>query len=138
VDMAEKAGRLLSEIVPSIAKTSDLVQEIASASEEQTSGVNQINNAMTQLNQITQQNASASEELAATAEEMSGQAEQLQDLMSFFTVERTPLSKQPGGNRGAARPSAPASNINEKIKQRSSVRGALNAPRLDESEFVRF
>jgi len=87
VDLAEKAGKLLDEIVPSINKTSDLVQEISMASEEQTSGANQINNAMSQLNQITQQNASSSEELAATAEEMSSQAETLQQLMEFFTVE---------------------------------------------------
>lgn len=86
VDMAERAGRLLGEMVPSINKTSDLVQEISAASEEQAAGVAQINTAMTQLNQVTQQNASSSEELAATAEEMSSQAEQLQEAMSFFTV----------------------------------------------------
>ncbi|MDE1943661.1 MAG: MCP four helix bundle domain-containing protein, partial [Betaproteobacteria bacterium] len=86
VGLAEKAGRLLEEMVPSINKTSDLVQEITAASQEQSSGVGQINTAMSQLNQATQQNASASEELAATAEEMSGQAEQLQQLMSFFKV----------------------------------------------------
>jgi methyl-accepting chemotaxis protein len=139
VDMAEKAGRLLNEIVPSIAKTSDLVQEIASASEEQTAGVDQINNAVTQLNQITQHSASASEELAATAEEMSGQAEQLQDLMSFFTVN-TAAEPQPTGVRGATRTSAPAAGNKGKNKQqqRSSVRSALSAQHLDESEFVRF
>ena len=86
VALAERAGGLLDEIVPGIAKTSDLVQEIAAASEEQSSGVGQINTAMNQLNRITQQNASSSEELAATAEEMSGQAEQLQQLMGFFTL----------------------------------------------------
>ncbi len=86
VELAEKAGKLLDEMLPSINKTSDLVQEISAASEEQASGVAQINTAMIQLNQVTQQNASSSEELAATAEEMSGQAEQLQQAMSFFTV----------------------------------------------------
>ncbi len=86
VALAERAGSLLDQIVPGIAKTSDLVQEIAAASEEQSTGVNQINTAMNQLNQITQQNASSSEELASTAEEMSSQAEQLQQLMRFFTL----------------------------------------------------
>ncbi len=86
VDMAERAGKLLDEMVPNIKKTSDLVQEITAASEEQSTGVGQVNSAMNQLNQATQQNASASEELAATAEEMSGQAEQLQRLMGFFTL----------------------------------------------------
>ena len=86
VHLAERAGELLDAIVPSIAKTSDLVQEIASASDEQSSGIGQINTAITQLSQLTQENSSASEELAATAEEMSGQAEQLQELMTFFTT----------------------------------------------------
>jgi methyl-accepting chemotaxis protein len=86
VTLAERAGKLLDEMVPSINKTSDLVQEIASASQEQTAGVGQINNAMGQLNKATQQNASASEELAATAEELGGQAGQLQELMGFFSI----------------------------------------------------
>jgi methyl-accepting chemotaxis protein len=93
VGLAEKAGKLLDEIVPSINKTSDLVQEIASASSEQSSGVAQINSAMGQLNQITQQNASASEELAATSEEMSSQTEQLQNVMTFFKLNSS-------GNQG--------------------------------------
>jgi methyl-accepting chemotaxis protein len=87
VKMAEQAGKLLDEMVPSIKKTSDLVQEIAAASQEQSAGVGQINGAMGQLNKATQQNASASEELAATSEEMGGQAAQLQELMEFFKIE---------------------------------------------------
>jgi len=88
VKLAEKAGALLDEMVPSIKKTSNLVQEIATASQEQSAGVGQINGAMGQLNKATQQNASASEELAATAEEMSGQSAQLQDLMAFFKLNK--------------------------------------------------
>jgi len=88
VKMAEQAGSLLDEMVPSIKKTSDLVQEIAATSQEQSSGVGQINTAMGQINKATQQNASASEELAATAEEMSGQVHQLHELMAFFTVRK--------------------------------------------------
>ena len=114
VGLAERAGHLLDEIVPSIRKTSDLVQEIASASQEQSSGVAQINNAMNQLNQATQQNASAAEELAATAEELGGQAEQLQQLMQFFTIDERnmgrSLAQAPSmaGARPAARPRAAA------------------------------
>jgi methyl-accepting chemotaxis protein len=73
--------------VPSIGRTSDLVQEIAAASAEQTAGVNQITTSMTQMSQITQQNASSSEELAATAEQMMSQTSHLQQLMHFFTIE---------------------------------------------------
>jgi len=104
VELAEMAGKLLSEMVPNIKRTSDLVQEITAASEEQSSGVGQINAAVGQLNQTTQQNASSSEELAATAEEMSGHAEQLQQAMSFFKLEMTHrvLGTQLEHNAGSA------------------------------------
>jgi methyl-accepting chemotaxis protein len=81
-------------MVPSIVKTSDLVQEITAASQEQSSGVGQINAAMGQLSQVTQQNAASSEELAATAEEMSSQAEQLQQAMAFFTLSTHKAGRQ--------------------------------------------
>ncbi|HEX6735183.1 MAG TPA: nitrate- and nitrite sensing domain-containing protein [Azonexus sp.] len=87
VKQAERAGTLLTAMVPTIRRTSDLVQEIASASAEQSSGVAQINGAMGQLNQATQQNASASEQLAATAEQLGSQAEQLQQTMTFFHLD---------------------------------------------------
>ncbi|OIQ96801.1 methyl-accepting chemotaxis protein III [mine drainage metagenome] len=74
-------------MVPAIAKTSDLVQEINAASEEQATGMQQINQAVAQLNAVTQQNASASEQLAATAEEMNAQASQLQDTMLVFKLD---------------------------------------------------
>ncbi len=87
VTVAEKAGEMLTTIVPNIQRTAELVQEISAASNEQNSGVAQINGAIQQLNHIIQQNASTSEELASTAEEMTSQAEQLQDTISFFKVD---------------------------------------------------
>ncbi|MEI6413443.1 MAG: methyl-accepting chemotaxis protein [Pseudomonadota bacterium] len=102
VSLAERAGLLLDGMVPSIRKTSDLVQEIASASQEQSLGVGQINGAMGQLNQATQQNASASEELAATAEELGGQADQLQQLMAFFHLEAR-SDRRSAGHEGSLR-----------------------------------
>jgi len=97
VDMAERAGGLLDEIVPSIRKTSELVQEIAAASAEQSQSAGQISIAMGQLSKATQQNASASEELAATAEEMSAQAAQLQQSVAFFTMAAAPGAARRGG-----------------------------------------
>jgi methyl-accepting chemotaxis protein len=132
VNTAESAGELLDAIVPSIAKTSDLVQEIAAASQEQSAGVSQINTAMSQMNQITQQNASASEELAATAEEMTGQAEQLQNLMSFFRIGH---DQRPSGR------SAPkGSKKTEKTKPGSQPHrgGEHHEAGLDLSHFERF
>jgi methyl-accepting chemotaxis protein len=86
VTVAERSGQLLGELVPSIRKTADLVQEVTAASAEQASGVAQINRAMTQVDQVTQRNAAATEELASTAEEMAAQSEALQQLVSFFKI----------------------------------------------------
>jgi len=126
VQMAERAGKLLETMVPSISKTSDLVQEIAAASEEQAGGVSMVNGAIGQLNQATQQNASASEELAATAEEMSGQAEQLQQLMGFFKLDGTTEMPAGAGKPRAARQS------------KLSKLAAAPAGAPEESEFRRF
>jgi len=84
VEVAEKAGEMLTRIVPDIQKTAELVQEISAASNEQNSGADQINKAIQQLDQVIQENASATEEMASTAEELSSQAEQLQDIIGFF------------------------------------------------------
>jgi methyl-accepting chemotaxis protein len=94
VAVAEKAGTLLVELVPSIQKTAELVQEVAAASDEQSSGVEQINQSMSQVDSVTQQNASAAEELSSTAEEMSSQASTLKNLVSIFTVN----GRHGGGN----------------------------------------
>jgi methyl-accepting chemotaxis protein len=118
--------------VPNIRRTSNLVQEITAASEEQSAGVGQINSAVTQLSQTTQQNASSSEELAATAEEMSGQAEQLQQTMSFFKLAgaarsvRAPAPSKPARQGKANRPAGGGS-------RRMSEMGDP-----DESHFVKF
>jgi methyl-accepting chemotaxis protein len=86
VKVAEESGRLLGELVPSMKKTYDLVQEVAAASNEQASGVAQINSAMGEVDRITQRNASAVEELATTAEELSSQAELLREAIEYFQV----------------------------------------------------
>jgi len=87
VEVAERAGTMLTKLVPDIQKTSELVQEISASSKEQTSGADQINAAIQQLNQVIQQNAGAAEEMASTAVELSSQAEQLQSTIAFFKVD---------------------------------------------------
>jgi methyl-accepting chemotaxis protein len=92
---------------------------------------------MTQLNQITQQNASSSEELAATAEEMSSQAEQLQEAMSFFTVE---LSGHDGAHKVPAHRAPLPGNRFAPAPQRPSHPVAAHHPARvpAEAEFTRF
>ena len=86
VQVAEKAGNMLSSMLPDIQRTAGLVQEISAASREQDTGAEQINKAIQQLDQVIQQNASAAEEMSATAEELASQSEQLQATISFFNV----------------------------------------------------
>ncbi|UOF00786.1 methyl-accepting chemotaxis protein [Bdellovibrio reynosensis] len=78
---AAQSGQVLSEIVTSVKKVADLNFEIANASEEQSTGIMQINKALTQLDQVTQHNAASSEEAAASAEELSVQATSLVDIV---------------------------------------------------------
>ncbi|MDM8549221.1 methyl-accepting chemotaxis protein [Desulfobacterales bacterium HSG2] len=86
VAIAEGAGEMLARIVPDIQRTSELVQEIAAASNEQNTGSNQINRVIQQLDEIIQQNVAASEEMASTSEELAGQAEHLRSAVKFFKI----------------------------------------------------
>lgn len=87
VNVTQTASELMAGLVPEIERTAKLVQEIAAASLEQSSGSDQVNTAIQQLNQVTQQNAAASEEMATSAEELSSQAEQLKDIISYFRLD---------------------------------------------------
>ena len=125
VQTAERAGALLGRIVPSIARTSELVQEIAAASSEQAGGASSITLSMSQMNKVTQQNASSSEELAATAEQMSAQTAQLQELMQFFSVDGTS-----GSSRRRPSSSAP---MPKQLRKSPGDRA-----RFDDASFDRF
>ncbi|MBF0342698.1 MAG: MCP four helix bundle domain-containing protein [Nitrospirae bacterium] len=129
VEVAEKAGEMLSVILPDVRKTAELVQEISAASNEQNVGAEQINKAMQQLDQVIQQNASASEEMASTSEELSSQAEQLRAIISFFKigdegregssaiVRRRPLSLQKTKAAHVAKKDADRSEPHAKQKE---------------------
>lgn len=82
--IGHKAEELLKELLPDIERTSDLIDEISLASEEQSSGVQQINLGINQLNQVVSQNAAASEELAATAASLREETEEMKRSMSYF------------------------------------------------------
>ena len=89
VSKAESAGNQINELIPNIQKTSELVQEISSASREQKSGTDQINSAIMQLDQVIQGNASASEELASNADELKRQSSKLKKAIGFFRLNGT-------------------------------------------------
>jgi methyl-accepting chemotaxis protein len=74
--------------VSSVTRVTDIVGEIAAASEEQSTGVEQVNTAMTQMDQVTQSNAAQTEELSSTAQSLSDQATRLMELVGTFTLDR--------------------------------------------------
>ncbi|MGK7346013.1 MAG: methyl-accepting chemotaxis protein, partial [Candidatus Nitrospinota bacterium M3_3B_026] len=81
-EIADRAGTALGGIVDSVKKVTDLVGEIAAASNEQARGVDQVNTAVSQMDKVTQQNAANAEESAAAAEELSGQADKLKEMVT--------------------------------------------------------
>ncbi len=88
LQIADKAGAMLDQLVPDIQKTADLVTEIHAASTEQSSGVAQINSAVQQLNSVVQGNASNAEELASTSEELSAQGQIMRESVVFLKTGR--------------------------------------------------
>jgi methyl-accepting chemotaxis protein len=84
--VADKAGRMLEDLLPRITKTAELVQEISASCSEQDKGVTEISAAIGQLETVIQSNASASEEMASTSEELAAQAQMLAQAMTFFKV----------------------------------------------------
>ncbi len=87
LELSKVAGEVMLTSIPQITKTTQLVQEITAASNEQNNGANQVNSAIQQLNNVTQQNAASSEEVAASADHLSSQAENLKNVISFFKVK---------------------------------------------------
>jgi methyl-accepting chemotaxis protein len=85
-ELVNQSGQALRDIVGSVQRVSDIVAEIAAASKEQASGIDQVNRAVTQMDQVTQSNSSQTEELSGTAEGLAGQAERLQQMLSRFEL----------------------------------------------------
>lgn len=87
VIVTEESDLLINNLTPEFERTVKLVREIASSGSEQSSGVDQVNNALNDLNQIIQQNAASSEELSTSAEELASQADHLKTMISFFKIK---------------------------------------------------
>lgn len=88
--LVDESGRRLAEIVGSVGRVTEIVDEIASASSEQAlAGVEQLNTAVTQIDQVTQESAAATAELSGTADGLTGQAEHLERLVARFKLAAT-------------------------------------------------
>jgi methyl-accepting chemotaxis protein len=124
VELVNRAGAALTEIVDSIKKVADIVADIANASNEQASGIEQVNKALTQMDEVTQQNSALVEENAATAKTLEHQARAMDERVSFFklngTTEDRPAAKhaaQPAAARAPRPAAAPPSRGTAAAKQ---------------------
>jgi methyl-accepting chemotaxis protein len=107
--LVDRAGATMSEIVESVRRVTDIMGEISTASQEQTSGIDQINVAISQMDQVTQQNASLVEEAAAAAESMQEQAGKLAEVVAVFKLDASTQAAAPAAAvRPAVARSAPA------------------------------
>jgi methyl-accepting chemotaxis protein len=141
--LVDNAGKTMGEIVASVTKVSNLIAEIAAASQEQSSGIGQINTAVAQMEQVVQQNASLVEEASAATESMKDQAGALLDAVSRFQLGDLEAPINP------LRPSAPAMPNNPKpisVKSNpalppayvAAVTGGARKPRAQAGEWEEF
>ncbi len=134
--LVSEAGRTMEEIVASIKNVADIMSAITAASQEQSSGIEQVNQAVTQMDEVTQQNAALVEEAAASAESLENQAKDLAGAISIFKVGQSikntetiePLSKK----RQINRRSMIISPIRERRQENKKV---VNSKREDWNEF---
>ena len=105
--LVDNAGKTMEEIVNAVKRVTDIMAEISAASNEQSTGIEQINQAITQMDEVTQSNAALVEEAAAAAESLEDEAQHLSQSVSVFKLDDS-SSAQPQARRApAARPAAP-------------------------------
>ncbi|WP_299343698.1 Cache 3/Cache 2 fusion domain-containing protein [uncultured Pseudoxanthomonas sp.] len=110
--LVSEAGTTMADIVASVQRVTDIMSEIAAASQEQSSGIEQVNQTIVQMDEATQQNAALVEEASAAARAMEEQAHALTESVAVFTlkaatglpVRRTASIAAPAASRPATAP----------------------------------
>jgi methyl-accepting chemotaxis protein len=132
VELVNKAGEALAEIVGSIKEVADLVADIAGASIEQSTGVEQVNRALNQMDTVTQQNSALVEENAATAKTLEHQAKNMDERVSFFRIDE---AAQAANTAAPAKPAAKRSAAAPRGGPVGRMQGALAVAMKEDEEF---
>ena len=134
-----ETGQRMQDIVLSIRRVTDLVAEISAASVEQSTGIEQVNQAITQMDNVTQQNAALVEQAAAAAEALADQARELSGIISIFKTggetaapKRTSIGHPKSWLPAPRRPAAPAPKVTRPPRQTFAAKSA------DEDEWSEF
>lgn len=119
-ELVNQSGKTLDEIVTSVKRVTDIVGEIAAASREQSTGIEQVNRAITQMDHVTQSTASQTEQLSSTAESLAGQARYLRDVVSQFNLnnamDRDTATVDQRPAKSASAPRSTRGNANQASK----------------------
>jgi len=108
--LVDEAGATMGEIVTSVKHVADIMGEITAASQEQSTGIEEVNRAITQMDEITQQNAALVEQAAAAAESLQEQADVLAKAVSVFRITPAEAQQRPATSLAAPlrAPSSPS------------------------------
>jgi methyl-accepting chemotaxis protein len=134
--LVNQSGETMDKVVTSIKRVNDIMAEIASASAEQATGIDEIGKAVTQMDEVTQQNAALVEEAAAAAESLQSQAEQLATRVSAFKLDDS------GGHSPSVsspkRLAKPAAKMIREIKKASPMPKKIKPASPEEDEWESF
>ncbi|MBO9737955.1 HAMP domain-containing protein [Xanthomonas axonopodis pv. begoniae] len=108
--LVHSAGKTMGEVVASVQRVTDIMGEISAASQEQSAGIEQVNQTITHMDETTQQNAALVEEATAAARSMEEQAVQLTDAVAIFKID----ARQ--ARRADARATAPVAHLLNKVR----------------------
>jgi len=140
--LVDQAGATMEEIVASIRRVTDIMGEISAASQEQTSGIEHINEAISQMDQVTQQNAALVEEAAAASESMQEQAGNLSQVVSIFKLNQIHvLGATPVAHSNAYSNVAVLENkrsVQQAANSERQVKKIVNAPANKGAEWEEF
>jgi methyl-accepting chemotaxis protein len=129
--LVTQSGQTLDQIVSSVKKVSDIVAEIAAASREQSSGIEQVNRAVMQMDEMTQQNAALVEEATAASQSMADQARDLNKMMSRYRIDESAAAgwvASPAQRANVAAAVATGNAPAAKVERRSASRPWSKAP----------
>ncbi|QKQ47945.1 methyl-accepting chemotaxis protein [Achromobacter denitrificans] len=129
----ERAGATMQEIVASVKRVTDIMGEISAASEEQSSGIDQVNRAVSQMDEVTQQNAALVEQAAAAAGSLQEQAQRLAEAVSVFKINAGEVIEVPAQQLAQQR-SAPRMPAPQPAPAARTQAAAAPAPQTESPE----
>ena len=127
----EASGEALQQIIGSVKRVTDFVSEIAAASREQSTGINQVNKAVTQMDQVTQTNAAQTEELSGTAEELATQGKRLLTVVAQFHIADNGARQSEYADHKRSRRAHPATRLGPS-RLGAAVHGSRHGPIPDD------